>query len=179
MKDAGYDQKAEAMIAQMKERVNLAIATAVDERHSLEEGEAILREVLDALMFYNSADIAAEQMVNFSKVALFRGGYRMALSMAREAVETAASEQARAKSADNLHGLAYSLLERSLRLPQEDPEAQVVRELEQVLTPEDYCGALRRTAAAVSAAGSGEERSRMAEFVRSLSLEVLRQGLRQ
>lgn len=178
MNEAEFNRVAEALISQMKERVNLAIATAVDEKHSLEEGEAIFREVVDALKYYDSADIAADQLVNFSKVAFFRGGYRRALALAMEAAETAVSERNRIQAEDNLHSLAYSLLERAICLPAEDPEAEVLRELDQVLTPSDYCGALRRAAAAASGAVDEEAKRGLAGFVREFSLEVLRQGLR-
>ncbi len=178
MNEAEFNRAAETMIGQMKERVNLAIATAVDEKHSLEEAETILREVVDALKYYDSADIAADQLVNFSKVAFFRGDYRRALALAREAAETGVSERNRTQAAENLHSLAYSLLERAICLPTDDPEADVLGELDQVLTPADYCGALRRAAAAAAGAEDEEAKRGLAGFVRELSLEVLRQGLR-
>ena len=178
MNEAEFNRTAEALIGQMKERVNLAIATAVDEKHSLEEAEAILREVIDALKFYDSADIAADQLVNFSKVAFFRGGYSRALALAREAAVTGVSERNRVLAADNLHKLAYSLLERVLCLPREDPETELLEELDQILTPADYCSALRRAAATAAGTGDEEAKRGLAGFVRELSLEVLRQGLR-
>lgn len=179
MNDAELDKRIDALVSQMKERINLAIGVAADETHSFEEGEAILREVLDALKRYECHDVAADQLVNFSKVAYFRGNCRKTLALAREAAETARSAQTKRETESSLRQTAYRLLELSIDAAPDAPEARLVTELEQVLTPEDYCKALRKSAAAVTKTEEGESRSEITGFVHRLSLELLRQGLRQ
>lgn len=179
MNDKEWDSKLKTLVQQMKERINLAIATAVDEQREFEEGEAILREVLAALEFYECYDIISEQLVNFSKVAYYRGKYSKALSFAQEAVEKGKSDKTKSSSQTNLHDIAYRLLEDALRLHSDNSGAGFYAELEQVLTPDDYCKALRKTAEAITKAKDENERGKMEEFTRNLSLEVLRQGIRQ
>lgn len=178
MSGTDFSKQVEVIVGHMKERINLAIGIAADEKHTFGEGEKIFREVLAALEQYQCCDIAADQLVNFSKVACFRGEWSKALVLAEEAVEKAVSGKAKADANANLHGMACLLLENVLSLPVDAPEAALLAEIEQILTPDEYTGALRKTAAAVRNADS-EKRKRMVDFAHRLSMEVLRQGIRQ
>lgn len=177
MSGEDYSRQVEAIVGQMKERINLAIGIAADEKHTFEEGEKIFREVLAALEQYECYDIAADQLVNFSKVAYFRGMGGKALALAGEAAGKAVSESTKTAAGANLYGMAYKLLEVVLSLPADAPDAALLAEIEQILAPDDYIRALRKTAASARAADS-EKRKSMADFARRLSMEVLRQGIR-
>ena len=66
-----FELRINEIVKQLRERFNLAIAQAVDEKKTFEDGEAIFSDTLAVLDYYNCFDLESDQLVNFSKVAFF------------------------------------------------------------------------------------------------------------
>jgi len=172
-----FDRQIEAIVEQLTEQFNLAISTAVDESKDFEQGENIFREAVAVLEYYNCVDSAIEQLVNFSKVAFFRRRYDRALFYAIEAINM--SENGCVEAAVNLHAMAYKLFEMVLVETSETMCGVTFDDLQEVLIPEDYCEALRNIYSISKQVQTPEEQQFLAQVLKKVTLEVMRQGLRK
>lgn len=177
MGESELDRKLSDLTDQLAEQFNLAISTAVDENKTFAQGEQIFRDAIAVLDYYGCGETAAEQLVNFSKVAYFRKEYRKALSYASEAV----SRQGDAAHGplDHLHAMAYRLFELVLVDSENTMDGLTLEDLQEILVPEDYCQALKNVYRAAKQVKSGEEQKFLAEMLRKLAIETVRQGIRR
>lgn len=174
MGESGLDKQVAVIVDQLAEQFNLAISVAVDEKRTFEQGESIFREAVAVLDYYSCGEIAAEQMVNFSKVAFFRKQYDKALYYAVEA-----ADRGRQSAADNLHAMAFRLFELVLVESSETIRGVDFEDLQDVLVPEDYCRALQNVYRAARQTKTEEGRQFLAGVLKKLTHEVTRQGLRR
>ena len=72
MVTVGFDEQIELIVKQLIEKINTAISFALDESKSFEQAELIFNEAITVLVYYQCGDTAAEQLINFSKIAYFR-----------------------------------------------------------------------------------------------------------
>lgn len=179
MGETGLDKQIEAIVEQLVERFNLAISIAVDDNKKFEQGEEIFQESIAVLEYYSCNDIAADQLVNFSKVAFFRKVYDKALYYAGEAVAKSESQDKEETAADNLHAMAFKIFEIILVSSEEKPGGVGFEEVQEFLTPEDYCKAIQNVYGVSRKSMAQEEKLFLAEVLKKLSFEVMRQGLRQ
>lgn len=176
MNEAVFEEQLEMIVNQLKERFNLAIATAVDDKKSFDEAELIFQEAIGVLDCYHCYDVIAEQTMNFSKVAFFRQKYVKALYYASLAVEKSKLRESVEKNSENLHSMAYKCFE--IILMREDVEISF-EDIEQFLVPEDYCVALLNMSEGIKHIHAETDKAFLAGVLKKLSLEVMRQGLRQ
>lgn len=177
MEGMEFDRQIEAIVKQLTEQFNLAISVAVDEDKSFEQGETIFREAVAVLEYYSCLDSAVEQLVNFSKVAFFRKKYDKALFYAIEAVNK--KESGCGDATDNLHAMAYKLFELVLVESSETMCGLTFDDLQEILVPEDYCEALKNIYNASKQAHTEEDKLLLAQVLKKVTLEVMRQGLRK
>lgn len=178
MANIGYDEQIELIVKQLTEKINMAISFALDETKTFEQAESIFKEAVTVLEYYHCGDTAAEQLINFSKIAYFRKECRKALLYASDAVEKSVSENVRNKSLANIHDMSFKLLE--FILVNEDNKINVTfDDVQEFITPDDYCLALRKAYEATSRIKTKDDQQFLTGVLWKLSLEVLRQGLRQ
>lgn len=179
MGETELDKQLEAIVDQLAERFNLAISLAVDEEKTFDQGEQVFQEALAVLEYYNCNNLVADQLINFSKVAFFRKKYDRALYYAAIATEKANVQDKIEMAHQNLHGMAFKILD--LLLMHEDDAISVIdyEDLQEFLIPEDYCHALRNVYHSFQCVKSQEEKDFLSEVIKKLSLEVMKQGIRQ
>lgn len=178
MATIGYDEQIELIVKQLTEKINMAISFALDETKTFEQAESIFKEAVTVLEYYHCGDTAAEQLINFSKIAYFRKECRKALLYASDAVEKSVSENVRNKSLANIHDMSFKLLE--FILVNEDNKINVTfDDVQEFITPDDYCLALQKAYEATSRIKTKDDQQFLTGVLWKLSLEVLRQGLRQ
>lgn len=178
MNPAKFDEQIELIVKQLTEKINMAISFAVDESKTFEQAEAIFNEAITVLEYYQCGDIAAEQLINFSKVAYFRKECRKALVLASDAVEKSSSDNVREKALDNVHNMAFKLLEYII-VNDDDKINIAFEDVQGFIMPQDYCMALQKAYEATSRIKTKEDQVFITGVLSKLSLEVLRQGLRQ
>ena len=179
MENAKLTEQLQLIVHQMMERFNLVTAMALDEKYHFEDAEKQFKELIMILETYRCYDLAADQMMNFSKVAFFREQYYKALQYAEAAAAKGTSSEKTTEAESSLHDMAYKILEISVQAPKDSEEARLISEVEKHLTSEDYCNALENVRRSIEMAASEEASNNVKAFARLLSLEVLRQGLRQ
>jgi len=173
------DQRIGAIVKQLTERFNLAIANAVDEKKTFEDGEEIFRDTIAVLDYYNCFDQESDQLENFSKVAFFRKKYDKALYYATESVRKGKSAERVEKASENLHSMAFKIFE-ILLVTTEDFHEQIDFEgLQDYLMPEDYCRAIKNTYGARKRIHTDEDKKYLSGVLKTLSQELIKQGIRQ
>lgn len=174
-----FERQIEDLVKRLTERFNLAIASAVDEKKTFEDGESIFCDALAVLDYYNCHDLESDQLVNFSKVAFFRKKYAKALYYASEAVRKGKTDERVENASRNLHSMAFKLFE-ILLVTTEDFHDQIDFEsLQEYLLPEDYCMAMKNTFASRKNIKSDEDKAFLTSLLKKLSQELIRQGFRQ
>ena len=177
MGEQELDSQVKAIADQLAEQFNLAISIAVDENQSFAQGESIFRDAISVLNYYNCTEVAVEQLNNFAKAAFFRKEYGKALYYAAEAWNR--SECRNSKVGADLHAMAFRLLELVMV---ESPETMCgvgFEDLQDILTPEDYCQALRNIYCDAKKVKTAEDRQFLAGILRKITLETMRQGIRR
>lgn len=178
MATVGFDEQVELIVKQLIEKINTAISFALDESKSFEQAELIFNEAITVLVYYQCGDTAAEQLINFSKIAYFRKECRKALLFASDAVEKSTSEEMRNKALDNIHNMAFKLLEYIL-INENSKECITFEDVQGFIMPQDYCLALQNAYDAKTRIKTKEDQTFLTGVLTKLSLEMLRQGLRQ
>jgi hypothetical protein len=178
MVTVGFDEQVELIVKQLIEKINTAISFALDESKSFEQAELIFNEAITVLVYYQCGDTAAEQLINFSKIAYFRKECRKGLLFASDAVEKSASEEMRNKALDNVHNMAFKLLEYIL-VNENSSDCISFDDIQGFITPQDYCLALQNAYEAKTRIKTKEDQTFLTGVLTKLSLEMLRQGLRQ
>ena len=178
MVTVGFDEQVELIVKQLIEKINTAISFALDESKSFEQAESIFNEAITVLEYYQCGDTAAEQLINFSKIAYFRKECRKGLLFASDAVEKSASEEMRNKALDNVHNMAFKLLEYIL-VNENSSDCISFDDIQGFITPQDYCLALQNAYDAKTRIKTKEDQTFLTGVLTKLSLEMLRQGLRQ
>lgn len=178
MVTVGFDEQVELIVKQLIEKINTAISFALDESKSFEQAESIFNEAITVLEYYQCGDTAAEQLINFSKIAYFRKECRKGLLFASDAVEKSASEEMRNKALDNVHNMAFKLLEYIL-VNENSSDCISFDDIQDFITPQDYCLALQNAYEAKTRIKTKEDQTFLTGVLTKLSLEMLRQGLRQ
>ena len=174
-----FELRINEIVKQLRERFNLAIAQAVDEKKTFEDGEAIFSDTLAVLDYYNCFDLESDQLVNFSKVAFFRKKYDKALYYATEAVNKAKSQERKDAASENLHSMAFKIFE-ILLVTTEDFHEQIDFDgLQEYLLPEDYCMAMKNTYGARKRIKTDEDKNFLTGVLKTLSQELVKQGIRQ
>ncbi|MCR5458962.1 MAG: hypothetical protein K6F51_03595 [Acetatifactor sp.] len=174
-----FEQRIGEIVKQLTERFNLAIAQAVDEKKTFEDGEKIFRDTIAVLDYYNCFDLESEQYENFSKVAFFRKKYDKAIYYATEAVRIAKAKERIDQATQNLHSMAFKIFE-ILLVTTEDFHEQIDFEgLQDYLMPEDYCIAIKNTYGARKQFKTQEDKTYLSGILKKLSQELIRQGIRQ
>ena len=173
------DKKVAFIVDQLVERFNLAISTAVDEKKSFDQGEEIFLDTIAVLEYYDCGDIATEQIINFSKVAFFRKEYKKALAYGMKAVDVSKTNEKKETAYMNLHEMSFKLLEILLVTTEDLKEQVTFEDIQEFLTTEDYCVAMRNTYAARKKIKTDEDKEFLAGVLNKLSKELMRQGVRQ
>ncbi|SHK67749.1 hypothetical protein [Fibrobacter sp. UWH4] len=178
MATIGFDEQIEMIVKQLTEKINMAISFALDETKTFEQAESIFKEAITVLEYYQCGDTAAEQLMNFSKVAYFRKECRKALLFASDAVEKCISDDMRNKALDNVHSMAFKLLEFIL-VNENDKMKVTFEDVQGFIMPQDYCLALQKAYEATDRIKTKDDQTFLTSVLTKLSLEVLKQGLRR
>lgn len=174
-----FEYRISEIVKQLKERFNMAISEAVNEKKTFEDGEKIFTDTISVLDYYNCFDLESDQLVNFSKVAFFRKKYDKALYYATEAIQKAKSQERIDAATENLHSMAFRIFE-ILLVTTEDFHDQIdLEDLQDYLTPEDYCIAMKNTFGARNKIKTDEDRNFISGVIKTLSQELVKQGIRQ
>lgn len=178
MASVGFDEQIELIVKQLTEKINMAISYALDEKKSFEQAELIFNEAISVLVYYKCGDVASEQLINFSNISFFRKECGKALVYASDAVEKSVSESVREKASNHIHNMAFKLLE--YILVNDDDKINIsFEDIQGFVSPEDYCMALQKAYEATKRIKTKDDQSFITGVLNKLSLEVLRQGLRQ
>ncbi|MCL4102511.1 MULTISPECIES: hypothetical protein [unclassified Fibrobacter] len=178
MATIGFDEQIEQIVKQLTEKINMAISFALDESKSFEQAEAIFNEAITVLEYYQCGDTAAEQLINFSKITYFRKECRKALLFATDAVEKSVTDNVREKASNNLHDMAFKLLE-YIVINDKGQINVTFDDVQSFLVPQDYCNALQKAYEARNLIKTKNDLVFVTNALKKLSMEVLRQGLRQ
>ncbi|OWV08105.1 MULTISPECIES: hypothetical protein [unclassified Fibrobacter] len=178
MATIGFDEQIEQIVKQLTEKINMAISFALDESKSFELAEAIFNEAITVLEYYQCGDTAAEQLINFSKITYFRKECRKALLFATDAVEKSVTDNVREKASNNLHDMAFKLLE-YIVINDKGQINVTFDDVQSFLVPQDYCNALQKAYEARNLIKTKNDLVFVTNALKKLSMEVLRQGLRQ
>lgn len=178
MATIGFDEQIEQIVKQLTEKINMAISFALDESKSFEQAEAIFNEAITVLEYYQCGDTAAEQLINFSKITYFRKECKKALLFATDAVEKSVTDNVREKASNNLHDMAFKLLE-YIVINDKGQINVTFDDVQSFLVPQDYCNALQKAYEARNLIKTKNDLVFVTNALKKLSMEVLRQGLRQ